>query len=323
MKIKKIKYCLFCNEETSNYRNNFCSRKCSASYYNNKKSEKIKLENSLIQKNIENDYFKNSMTIKEICAKYNICFERFYKIIPKEKRRTLGESIKISRKRVKLILSEKTKKKISESMKKTHFEGKHPGWKSVNIDKNRRSVPEKFFYNYLLKNNFIEKYNIEEKLSVGKYYLDFAIVDKKIDIEIDGSQHYTEKSISYDKIRDQYLINNGWVIYRISWLKLINDMYNELQEFEKFILSDIISNRFYNRNEIIELKNNKKICDCGEIILKDSNTCRKCYNKKQRKVERPSYEQLLNEINESNYVQVGKKYGVSDNTIRKWVKNKH
>jgi len=28
----------------------------------------------------------------------------------------------------------------------------------------------------------------------------------------------------------------------------------------------------------------------------------------------------MKEIEESNYVQVGKKYGVSDNTIRKWIK---
>ena len=28
----------------------------------------------------------------------------------------------------------------------------------------------------------------------------------------------------------------------------------------------------------------------------------------------------MKEIEESNYVQVGKKYGVSDNAIRKWMK---
>jgi len=38
-----------------------------------------------------------------------------------------------------------------------------------------------------------------------------------------------------------------------------------------------------------------------------------------RKVERPSYEQLLREVEESSYVAVGRKYGVSDNAIRKWI----
>jgi hypothetical protein len=40
----------------------------------------------------------------------------------------------------------------------------------------------------------------------------------------------------------------------------------------------------------------------------------------QRRVKRPSREQLLKEIEESNYCAVGRKYGVSDNAIRKWVK---
>ena len=67
----------------------------------------------------------------------------------------------------------------------------------------------------------------------------------------------------------------------------------------------------------------KKIyyCKCGNEILKGSKQCLKCLHKKQRKVKnRPSKEQLIKEIKESSYVQVGKKYGVSDNTIRKWLK---
>jgi hypothetical protein len=40
----------------------------------------------------------------------------------------------------------------------------------------------------------------------------------------------------------------------------------------------------------------------------------------QRKVQRPSYTQLSLEVNEIGYVATGKKYGVSDNTIRKWIK---
>lgn len=41
---------------------------------------------------------------------------------------------------------------------------------------------------------------------------------------------------------------------------------------------------------------------------------------KQRVVERPPYEQLKQEVKELGYVGTGKKYGLSDNGIRKWVK---
>jgi transposase-like protein len=40
----------------------------------------------------------------------------------------------------------------------------------------------------------------------------------------------------------------------------------------------------------------------------------------RRKVVRPDYEQLTKEIEETSYVAVGRKYGVSDNAIRKWIR---
>ena len=39
-----------------------------------------------------------------------------------------------------------------------------------------------------------------------------------------------------------------------------------------------------------------------------------------RKVQRPPYEQLVSEIRASNFRAVGRRYGVSDNAVRKWVR---
>jgi hypothetical protein len=39
-----------------------------------------------------------------------------------------------------------------------------------------------------------------------------------------------------------------------------------------------------------------------------------------RKVERPPYEQLMREIEQTSYLAVGRKYSVSDNAVRKWVR---
>ena len=41
---------------------------------------------------------------------------------------------------------------------------------------------------------------------------------------------------------------------------------------------------------------------------------------KQRKVKRPSLDILQKEIDELGYSGTGRKYGVSDNSIRKWIK---
>jgi hypothetical protein len=41
---------------------------------------------------------------------------------------------------------------------------------------------------------------------------------------------------------------------------------------------------------------------------------------KQRRVERPPYDQLLAEVAELGWSGTGRKHGVSDNAIRKWVR---
>lgn len=73
--------------------------------------------------------------------------------------------------------------------------------------------------------------------------------------------------------------------------------------------------------------------NCGNLIRIASSVCKNCYFKnKSRKIKisttkretrksiRPPYQQLLLEIQEFGYRGTGKKYNVSDNAIRKWVK---
>jgi hypothetical protein len=76
-----------------------------------------------------------------------------------------------------------------------------------------------------------------------------------------------------------------------------------------------------NKKITSETNEDKKInkCECGEIT-RSSKKCKKCFSLNQRKVDRPSYEKLIKEIEKLGYVGVGKKYGVSDNAVRKWKK---
>ena len=63
--------------------------------------------------------------------------------------------------------------------------------------------------------------------------------------------------------------------------------------------------------------------DCNKKITKGSTRCSSCASKKfnKRKVKnRPSLETLLEDLKTLPYTKVGKKYGVSDNCIRKWIK---
>lgn len=84
------------------------------------------------------------------------------------------------------------------------------------------------------------------------------------------------------------------------------------------------------------LENLQILCpNCHYLTHKLDRDCQKVKQKKKildkekkrksqpkpnlRKVERPTYEVLIAEIKNSNYSAIGRKYGVSDNAIRKWV----
>jgi hypothetical protein len=83
-------------------------------------------------------------------------------------------------------------------------------------------------------------------------------------------------------------------------------------------------NSFIEFNE--DLYKNKKI-ECGHCnkIFHPKKYSQKfcseeCYKISSRKIERPSIQQLKKDLSELSCIKVGKKYGVSDNTIRKWIK---
>ena len=64
-----------------------------------------------------------------------------------------------------------------------------------------------------------------------------------------------------------------------------------------------------------------KCCLCGvSISNRKATMCPDCAHKQSRKVERPDAITLAQEIVETNFCAVGRKYGVSDNAIRKWCK---
>lgn len=70
-----------------------------------------------------------------------------------------------------------------------------------------------------------------------------------------------------------------------------------------------------------KIKNKKRyFCSCGKEITKGNNGCVDCANKRQRKVERPDIETLLESVENIGYSKTGLKYGVTDNTIRKWIR---
>lgn len=75
-------------------------------------------------------------------------------------------------------------------------------------------------------------------------------------------------------------------------------------------------------NDDKQIKKINNTCSCGKEIDKRSIRCKGCENKRRKEEikNRPIKEQLLEDIKNLGYSGTGRKYNVSDNCIRKWIK---
>lgn len=121
--------------------------------------------------------------------------------------------------------------------------GQHGGF-----DKSKKTYLENWFNDILIKNDIYNQYNIEYNYSVYPYFLDFAFIDLKLDVEVDGKFHYTqEQNIKHDKKRNEYLINKGWKVFRISIDEVNHNSLEIENEFLEYLqkYNENSPNRFY------------------------------------------------------------------------------
>jgi group I intron endonuclease len=77
-------------------------------------------------------------------------------------------------------------------------------------------------------------------------------------------------------------------------------------------------NKVYLLRDTAKPSRNTKCVDCGKEITPGATRCVDCANKAQRSVERPSREVLKKLVRTKSFVEIGKMYGVADNSIKKW-----
>ena len=84
--------------------------------------------------------------------------------------------------------------------------------KARNLRNNATKEENKLWYEYLSKH--AERF-LRQK-PIDNYILDFYCPKKRIAIEVDGSQHYTEDGLEYDNIRTETLNEYDITIIRIT-----------------------------------------------------------------------------------------------------------
>ena len=90
------------------------------------------------------------------------------------------------------------------------------------LRKNMTKEEKHLWYDFLrtYPNHFIRQ------KSIGDYIVDFYCASAKLVIELDGSGHYTEEGIEYDKQRTAILNEYGLRVLRISNTEIHNNFRN-------------------------------------------------------------------------------------------------
>lgn len=178
------------------------------------------------------------------------------------------------------------------------------------------SYPERCFIKFLEENEYDKKYLIIREYPIFPYYIDFAFINEKLAVEIDGSQHLLPERIESDKKKNQLLEKNGWKVLRFSE-KIVKTDWNLIKEKLNEFLSKTNKKTFEMVGVICYVSYGYEKKKRGEDGLTDLEREK---NLKMRKVERPSKEVLKNLINEKKWKDIGEIYNVSDTTIKKWAK---
>jgi len=247
------------------------------------------------------------------------------------------------------------KEKISCSLtSKSNFKNKFYSFSDEEIEeiiqkykelKNLRKVSKllntsidciKKFINYGIE-NYNEKLSIEER---KKIVYDKRIKIKEILVEYKGGKCVNCGYNKCIKALEFHHLDSSKKDFTISSFRY-KSLEVQKREVEKCILvcsnchreiHDKIfkENRLLNNNksqkreEKIILKKEKikvnSYCNCGKLKNKIADKCLECFRKEQYE-KKPKLEVLLEDIKQLGYRGTGQKYGVSDNCIRKWIKN--
>lgn len=270
--------------------------------FSNEEKEKIRKE------------YLDGASIRDICKKYEVFSKSWVNKIVKDIARNNSESSKLIHKKYpeKFLHSEEYKKKMRSvrlNYMKTHPE--KTAWRK----RNEPSYPEKCFIKFLIKNKYNEKYLIKREYPIFPFYIDFAFFPVKVAVEMDGSQHVKNfDRAKKDEEKNKVLLENGWKVLRISENLVKTDWEKLKESLDSVLISDL---PILEKVGIFAPERPKHV-ERGEDGYSDK--MRESYIRARKVKNRPSLEEIKKMLETNTMVSIGKMFGVSDTTVRKWIK---
>lgn len=190
--------------------------------------------------------------------------------------------------------------------------------------------------NYPIENSKYPLYKAFQKYGIENF--DFEIIEECPIADLDKKEiFYIQK---FNAFYNGYNQTQGGSGTRGFEIKIsLNDLYEIYDLLQNSTLTQREISKLYNVGEdtiseinqgktrvlegfIFPLRSNKNsinyCIDCGKEISKESIRCSKCHNFLLRKVQHPNREDLKLLIRNKSFLEIGRQFGVSDNTIRKW-----
>ncbi len=99
------------------------------------------------------------------------------------------------------------------------------------LRRNMTKEEKHLWYDYLKQLSV----TVKRQKVFGSYIADFYVPKAKIIIELDGSQHYTEKGEASDKKRDEFFRENGFTVLRYTNLQIQQQFKNVCEDIRLHI----------------------------------------------------------------------------------------
>ena len=181
------------------------------------------------------------------------------------------------------ISSLETKQKISKSMKQ-RFK-LNPKVKPFGGCRGKMSSYEYWFCQKVVKQyNLAQKYDIINEYYQYPYFLDFAFLNIKVDVQIDGQFHQNQDMVLSDQMRQKQLISRGWIVYHISYKDIKQNECTAIQRFLVFLKGITNISQKVLENQIVLYRKYKY--PKPHMTMKQYNLKRKLEKEKRQQIKR-------------------------------------